>query len=127
MYITLRELFDCRQYTDFPLAYCFDRKAYQICDASLLKKQEEGNFVRYIPLFRIDQKEIQDDYVRHCNDRRMKREFEKSGLSFSAYIERTTLWSDWLQFYRTTVCEVAKQWCIDYSIKYRGEDEFEDK
>lgn len=119
MYIHIEELFRHRQYTDFPMAYCFDRKTYTICDSVYLDLPNEGFYERYIPLFQIDQDAIENNYIQQLNNREILRAFQQKDICFEAFIQQNALWDDWWQYYKETVYQIAEQWCEINAIKYK--------
>ena len=117
MKINISELFTYRQYTDAPIAYCFDRKAYRICDAALLGTESEP-YQRYIPLLKIDEELIRAAYVRSWGDLHILPAIREGAISFEAYIEREGLQSDWWEYYRSVVFDLEKTWCEENGIGY---------
>jgi hypothetical protein len=120
MKVTLAELFTYRQYVGIPISYCFDRKTYSFCESSFLYSSEDSPYPRYIPLFQINQEQIQEMYILQKNEGNIQQEFLNRNCCFEEFIQRRALWNDWWSYYRMSVFQTAKSWCADHSIKYEG-------
>jgi len=118
MKIQISELFKYRQFDDQPLYFCFDRKEYKICDASLLNTQKNDPYKRYIPLLQIDESKIQQAYIISLNDKKLLRDFNTTNLCFNAFIDHLGLQNDWWNYYSRTVSELEKIWCKENSLQY---------
>ncbi len=119
MKVSISELFEYRQYKDAPLAYCFDRKKYEICDISFLHEQNDDIYQRFIPLLQIDEEKIQESFIRSLNDKKILRQYKTSEFNFSVFVESPAwLWPRWREYYRKTVFDLEKEWCENNSIYY---------
>lgn len=118
MRINISDLFRYRQYVGAPVHYCFDKREYKICDISALETPPDTPYQRYIPLLRIDEKVLQDNYIRFLNDKHIWREYQETNLCFAAFVERKNLWNDWWKYYTTTVFELEKLWCEKNHLVY---------
>ena len=118
MKINISELFRYRQYVDAPACYCFDRKDYKIRDISVYESESNTPFQRYIPLLRVDEKTIQDNYILSLNDKYILREYQNTNLCFNAFVDGKALWEDWWRYYTTTIFELEKAWCEENNIAY---------
>lgn len=120
MKVTLTELFTYRQYIGIPTSYFFDRKTYSFCEGSSLPPTEDSPYPRYIPLFQINQEQIQEMYILQKNEGSIQREFLNRDCCFEEFIQRRRLWNDWWSYYRMTVYQIAKSWCENHSINYEN-------
>ena len=118
MKIHISELFKYRQFVDQPLYFCFDKKEYKICDASLLDTQKCEPYRRYIPLLQIDESNIQQAYIASLNDKKLLRDFNSTDLCFNAFVDYCGFQNDWWNYYRRIVFELEKIWCEENSIQY---------
>ena len=118
MTIQISELFKYRQFNDQPLYFCFDKKDYKICDASLLPNQSNEPYKRYIPLLQINETKIQQAYIVSLNDKKLLLDFNNTDLCFNAFIDNRGLHSDWWNYYRSNVFELEKTWCEKNSLHY---------
>ena len=92
--IQISELFKYRQFNDQPLYFCFDKKDYKICDASLLASQSNEPYKSYIPLLQINETKIQQAYIVSLNDKKLLLDFNNTDLCFNAFIDNRGLHSD---------------------------------
>lgn len=121
MYITISDLFCHRQYTTVSPSYCFDRKAYAFCDSSWLSSKNSGFYVRYIPLFQVDQTAIEHDFLVDSHNKHILHKYNASNVCFEEFIQRNNLWFQWWDYYQKKVKQIAIQWCENNSINYRDE------
>ena len=118
MHITISELFRYRQYKFFPVAYCFDRKTYSIQDATLLSMPKTETYERLIPLFQIDQDNIQNAFIQTLNNKPLMNKYNTRNVCFEEFVQLNNLWKQWWDYYRKTVSEIAIEWCQKNKIKY---------
>lgn len=118
VHISLKELFQYRQYNESSPAYCFDRKTYTICDIAIVNTQEESPYSRYIPLFQIDQCQLEKDYILQFLGKKELRRFEITTDCFEAFMQKLGLWQSFWNYYVAAVCDIAKQWCIENNLVF---------
>ncbi len=118
MRISLLELFSHRQYTDFPVSYYFDRKTYTICWKEQLEDPQDTPYPRYIPLFRVDEQALQNDYIQRFMGKSAWRKYQEGTDCFRTFMDRNGEWDGWWRFYEKTVFEIAKQWCGENHISF---------
>ena len=118
MRISLKELFSHSQYTNRPVYYYFDKKTYTICDINSLDHQQNLPYIRYIPLFQVDEEAIQQEYILRFMGKRAWRKFQESSVCFEAFMQTNNEWNSWWRFYQQTVYALIKQWCNDNHIVF---------
>ena len=118
MRISLTELFAYQQYANRPVYYFFDRKTYTICDITSLDLRQDLPYIRYIPLFQVDEEAIQQDYILRFMGKRAWRKFQESIFCFEEFMQMNNEWNSWWRFYQQTVDEIARQWCTDNHIAF---------
>lgn len=121
MYVAISELFSYRQYVDFPVAYCFDRKTYRFCDCSHLDLPGNSAYERFIPLFQIDQKAIEMSFISSFHNQYFLLKYNASKTCFEEFAQQNNLWNQWWEYYKESVNHVAVQWCENNNIKYKNE------
>lgn len=121
MYIELCDLFFYRQYKDFPVQYFFDKKSYTIVDEEYyLKHRNDEVYSRMIPLFQIDEVELQDDFIRDFNQKKLLYDYEHKTRCFEAFAQDFGLWDRWWDYYTDRVYQIAANWCIANNIRYKN-------
>lgn len=120
MQITISELFTHRQYTDFPAAYCFDRKTYSFCDPSWLSFQNGAFYQRYISLFQIDQNAIEKAFLFNLHNKQIFNKYKTNNMCFEEFVQQNNLWDQWWDYYKMQVNQIAIQWCEKNKINYRN-------
>lgn len=122
MKTTLSQLFSYRQYTGYPIAYCFDRKNYTICDSAMMNNNNDFPYLRYIPIFQITQDEIEYNYILQLNDSHLLKKYTECECCFEAFMQQHNLWwDDWWNYYTSTVYRIAEQWCKENTINYEAD------
>lgn len=121
MYVSISDLVSHRQYTDFPAAYCFDRKTYSFCDPTWLSLQKSELYPRYIPLFQIDQHAIENAFLLNLHNRQILRKYNASNVCFEEFVQQNNLWRQWWDYYVKRVKQIAIHWCENNNINYRNE------
>lgn len=122
MRISLTELFIHRQYADTPVYYCFDRKTYTVCDKEHMEEAQDLPYVRYIPLFQVDEQALQKEYVQQYMPKGTWRKLQEDSYCFDAFIERCNEGRAWWDFYEKAVHDLARQWCIENHIVFVDQD-----
>ena len=100
------------------IEYYFDRKTYAVVDAETISLTLDEPYQRYIPLYQIDEEQLQDDYINSWNDKKMLYEYEHAPYCFEAFIQRRSLANNWWRFYCKQVSYIAVSWCEEHHIKY---------
>lgn len=118
MKINISELFKYRQYKDAPVYYCFDKKEYKVCNVSIVTTEADTPYQRYLSLLQIDEKAIQDNYIKSLNNKYISRDYQETDLHFNAFIDYQGLQSDWWKYYTRMVFDLEKIWCEVNNIKY---------
>ena len=118
MKINISELFKYCQYKDAPVYYCFDKKEYRVCNISIVKTETDTPYQRYLSLLQIDEKAIQDNYIKSLNDKHISRDYQRTDLNFNAFVDYQRLQSDWWKYYTGVVFDLEKNWCEENNIKY---------
>ena len=113
MRISLKELFIHRQYTDGPVCYYFDRKTYTITSEENREDSQNTPYVRYIPLFQIDEQILQMEFIQKYMPKGTWRKFQEGPFCFGAFIERAHEERAWWEFYKKAVYNQARQWCME--------------
>lgn len=121
MYIAISDLVSYRQYTAIPPVYCFDRKKYRFADFSRLSSQNSEPYLRYIPLFRIDQNMIEEEFLLGLHDKQLLCRYHASNICLEEFAQQNHLWRQWWDHYESQVKQIAIQWCEENNINYRIE------
>ena len=119
MQIELKTLFIYRQYVDYPMAYYFDRKTYNIVDAAASLELTDETYERCIPLFQIDEEALQDEFILQLNNKKILSDYRQRTVCFGEFIDKRYLGDSWWRFYEGKVYEAAADWCQKNNIKYR--------
>lgn len=103
--------------------YYFDKKTYDIIKAEDAKTLYNENYIRCIPLFRIDYSKIDFDYLKQLNNKKMERGFElfiqkNPNSCLFAYLECFGNIHDYYEFCDAQKKELAIAWCKKNNIKY---------
>ena len=122
MRISLNDFFRHCQYTDGPVYYYFDRKTYTICEKERMEDALDVPYVRYIPLFQVDEKALQDEFIQQYMYKGAWRKFQDSPYCFEEFMQRNNEWYHWWDFYKKSVYQIARQWCMDNLISFVDED-----
>jgi hypothetical protein len=122
MRISLKELFIHRQYMDGPVYYYFDRKTYTVCDREHMEDEQDLPYVRYIPLFQVDEQALQKAYIQQYMPKGTWRKLQESPLCFGAFIEINHKERAWWDFYMKVVYDQAKQWCMENHIVFEDDE-----
>lgn len=118
MHIELETLFTYRQYVGASISYCFDRKTYQIVAADSAEVLPEESYDRYLPLFQINEEDIQEAYILQLNRKDVLYAYRRRTVDFRTFVETHSSWEDWWQYYRTMVRNHAIEWCQKNHIRY---------
>lgn len=127
MCILLKELFAYRQYAGSPIWYYFDRKTYSFVETNSLPMDHDESYARYIPLFSVDQDALENSFLTDLNDKRILHKWHNFEFCFEEFCQQNHLWNRWWDYYTDAVYQIAIQWCVEHNIKYRGENDFENK
>ena len=119
MYVKLEELFSYRQYDDAPIEYYFDRKRYAIVDRSAVLHSSQEHYERYVPLYQINEQELQEDYIVHWNNKKLLFDYRHRSVCFEAFLQERALWNDWWEYYVKRVRQIAIDWCKENRISYK--------
>ena len=121
MRISLKELFIYRQYTDGPVYNYFDRRTYTVCREEHLDNVQNTPYVRYIPLFQVDEQALQNEFIQRYMPKGAWRKFQDSLYCFEEFMQRNNEWYHWWDFYKKAVYTIARQWCIEHHIAFVDE------
>ena len=106
--------------------YWFDRKTYTFVYSDVPPENDEC-YRRYIPLVQLDQEDLTDQFMDELNDKVILRKWKNFEFCFEEFCQREHLSSRWFDYYKNAKKQAAIQWCKEHKIKYRGEEDFEDK
>lgn len=120
MKIPISELYRHWQSTDFPVAYCFDRKTYTVCEISCLEEANDEPYQRYLPLLQIDRDKIEERFIESFNDRQLLYKYKKDpNFNFHHFVESQGWWWDrWWGFKRKVIFDLQREWCEEHHIQY---------
>ncbi len=122
MCISLNDFFWHRQYADAPVYYYFDRKTYAICEKEHMEDAQDMPYARYIPLFQVDEQALQNEFIQQCMYKGAWRKFQECPYCFEEFMQRSNEWSHWWDFYKKSVCDIARQWCVENHISFADND-----
>lgn len=121
MHISLKELFIYRQYTDGPVHNYFDRKTYTVCREAQLDNEQNAPYIRYIPLFQVDEQALQNEFIQGYMPKGAWRKFLECPFCFEEFMQRNNEWYHWWDFYKKAICDIARQWCVENHIAFVDE------
>ena len=120
MHVILEDLFSFHNLANYDPYYCFDRKTYEICHASLLRKNDTEPFVRYVLMMQVDEEQMQLDFVTSFHNRILLKDFGHVPGGFFHFCEKHDLLRLWRDYHCAEVGKLAIAWCNEYKIKYKG-------
>jgi len=118
MHIPLKELFLYRQYTDGPVFYYFDRKKYTIISLESIESSQDLPYERYIPIFQVDEKALQNSYIQRFMGKSAWHKYQNASLCFEEFLQRNGAWNSWWDYYKESVCDIARQWCKKHGVSF---------
>ena len=125
MYIETKELILYAKDIGNPIRYYFDRKTYTIIEVETPNtppRSDEEHYERYIPMFQVDEEQIEEAYLESLNNPKLTKDFRESHIDIAEYLIRNYSYykaDDWYQFHDEQVCKIATDWCEQNHIKYR--------
>lgn len=118
MKISLDELFLYRQYTNYPMEFYYDKKEKVILPKEYVKFDDSSPFERFIPLFRINQENIEMSFIIHLNDKKLLSQYKKRNVCFEEFLQINNLYSEWWNYYKNAVFDIIIKWCDENRIHY---------